>query len=200
MRDFKFGIVITGGIGSGKSSVSDILLDLQYKVIDADTISHKMLDQSTDEIYEEFGKDFIEDGKISRKKLGEFVFQDRDRLKKLEKILHPKIRSEIYSQATILESFKKTYFVDIPLFFESSEYKEFKKILLIYAKKNEIIKRVMARNSLTKNEVLVRINSQIKLEEKKKKATFVIENTGTKCDLKDKVIKFLTKIKDIDES
>nr|WP_314748099.1 dephospho-CoA kinase [uncultured Campylobacter sp.] len=87
-------------------------------MIDADSIAHEQLNLCASEVAAEFGDKVLNGGKIDRKKLGALVFNDADKLKILERILHPKIRLEILSRAAKLESAGRTYFVGIPLFFE----------------------------------------------------------------------------------
>ncbi|QKF63943.1 dephospho-CoA kinase [Campylobacter corcagiensis] len=191
MDKFKNAIVVTGCIGSGKSSVCEILKKKGYEVIDADKISHEILDSLGDEISAVFGSEFVKDSKPDRKKLGVLVFKDRKKLKILEQILHPKIKAEILRKAKILEKLNKVYFVDIPLFYESSNYPEFKRVLVVYAPKELIVERIMKRNLLTKDEALARINLQLDIEKKRDLADFVIENTRNLDELNSKVDEFL---------
>lgn len=191
MDKFKNAIVVTGCIGSGKSSVCEILKKKGYEVIDADKISHEILDSLGGEISAVFGSEFVKDDKPDRKKLGSLVFKDRKKLKILEQILHPKIKAEILRKAKILEKLNKIYFVDIPLFYESANYPEFKRVLVVYAPKELIIKRIMKRNLLTKDEALARINLQLDIEKKRDLADFVIENTRNLDELNFKVDEFL---------
>lgn len=191
MYKFTNGIVITGSIGSGKSTVCEILKSKGFEIIDADDISHQILEGLGGEISDIFGAEFVENGKPDRKKLGNLVFNDRRKLKELEYLLHPKIRDEILKQALNLEKLGKIYFVDIPLFYESQRYSEFDKVLVIYAPKELMLERVMRRNLLTKDEALARINSQIDIEKKRNLANFVIENTGNLDELNSKVDEFL---------
>ena len=116
MPQFKHAIVIMGG--SGKSAVCKLLAGLGFEIIDADSIAHEQLNLCASEVAAEFGDEVLNGGKIDRKKLGALVFNDADKLKILERILHPKIRLEILSRAAKLESAGRTYLVDIPLFFE----------------------------------------------------------------------------------
>ena len=118
MPQFKHAVVITGSIGSGKSTVCELLAGLGFEIIDADSIAHKQLNLCVSEVAAEFGDEVLADGKIDRKKLGALAFKDAEKLKILERILHPKIRLEILSRAAKLESAGRTYFVGIPLFFE----------------------------------------------------------------------------------
>ncbi|MDE6886663.1 MAG: dephospho-CoA kinase [Helicobacteraceae bacterium] len=201
---FNNAIVLTGGIGSGKSTASRILKSLGYDVIDLDIISHNKLESSIDEIIKHFGKEILIENKIDRKKLADIVFSDKNKLSILENILHPQIRFEVYRQAKILESYNKIYFIDIPIFFEIREkqIKEKKKntydidkILLIYAPKSMQIKRIMQRNNLSYNEALIRIENQIDIEKKKEKATFIIENTSDIETLKTNIEQLLNMLK-----
>ena len=194
MKTFKNAIVITGGIGTGKSTVSQLIKAKGYKVIDADEISHQILDDSYGEISSLFGSEFVKDDKVLRKKLGNLVFHDKEKLTKLESLLHPKVKDEILKQALNLEKENKYYFIDIPLFFETKNYMEFNKVLVVYAPKELALERIMRRNKLTKEEALVRLNSQINIEEKKKLATFLIQNIGSKDELEEKVVEFLEDI------
>lgn len=193
---FKNAIVITGGIATGKSLVYDILKSKNFKIIDADEISHQILDTLADEISKIFGNEFIKDGKVDRKKLGNLVFSDKSKLKTLESLLHPKIKNKILEKAEILEKEKKLYFVDIPLYFESKNYFEFDKVLLIYAPKNMTLKRLMKRNSLTENEALVRINSQMQIEKKRNLTNFIIDNSSNLDNLNSQIDEFLKTLKE----
>ena len=179
---YKNGYVITGTIGSGKSSVSKILRELGYEIIDADEISHQILDNSYNQIKEVFGDEFIiyneKEIKVDRKKLGNLVFNDSASLKKLEAIMHPKIKAEVLRQADILDPLNKPFFADIPLYFERQKYTEFDKIVVVYAPQNLLIERIMKRNKLTRDEALVRINLQEDIETKRANANFVITNVG----------------------
>ena len=167
MDEFKNAIVITGGIATGKSEVCKILKNRGFDIIDADEISHEILDNSFKEILKNFGENFVDlkTKKIKRKILGDFVFKNKNKLEILEKILHSKIRFKIYENAKNLEKKNRIYFIDIPLFFEKQNY-DFKRILLIYAPKDLQIQRLKARNSLDFENANLRINSQIDIEKK----------------------------------
>ena len=177
MDNFKHAIVITGSLGSGKSTVSNLLKERGLRVIDADEISHQILDNLSDEISVMFGGEFIKDDKPDREAIGKLVFNDKTELKKLESLLHPKIKSEILTQAQNLEKNNEIYFVDIPLYYESANYDEFKRVLVVYAPKDTLVRRVMRRNLLTKDEALARVNLQIDIETKRTLAHFVIDNS-----------------------
>ena len=194
---FKNAIVITGGIATGKSLICDILKSKNFKIIDADEISHQILSQMGAEISQIFGSEFVKNGKVDRKKLGNLVFNDKSKLKILENLLHPKIKAEILKTAIELEKENKPYFVDIPLYFESKNYPEFYKVLLVFAPKNLALNRLMKRNNLTENEALVRINSQLPVEKKQNLSNFIIDNSSNLDDLNAKIEAFLQNLKGI---
>ena len=192
---FKHSIVITGSIGSGKSAVCELLRDRGFEIIDADSIAHEQLNSCVSEVAAEFGDEVLNGGKIDRKKLGALVFNDAEKLKILEQILHPKIRLEILSRAAKLESAGRTYFVDIPLFFERRDaYKEFSRVAVVYAPKDTLISRVMKRNELGYDAAKRRVELQIDIEQKRAAANFAIENTGDFENLKSETLKFLSEI------
>ena len=195
MPQFKLAIVITGSIGSGKSTVCEILREHGFEIIDADSIAHEQLNLCASEVAAEFGDEVLSGGKIDRKKLGALAFKDAEKLKILERILHPKIRLEILSRAAKLESADRTYFVDIPLFFERRDaYKEFSRIAVVYAPKETLISRVMKRNELSYDAAKHRVELQIDIEQKRAAANFTIENAGDFENLKNETLKFLSEI------
>lgn len=173
---FKYAYAISGGIGSGKSSVCKILASLGFEVLDADKIAHQVLESKTQEIVDIFGEEILERGKINRKALGSIVFADREKLKILENILNPNIYAEIFERCQRLEKKKKPYFVEIALLFEQREKLNFKHKILITAPKEVVIRRVQERDGLTQEAILQRINSQLSIEEKIPFATEVISN------------------------
>ena len=195
MPQFKLAIVITGSIGSGKSTVCEILREHGFEIIDADSIAHEQLNLCASEVAAEFGDEVLSGGKIDRKKLGALAFKDAEKLKILERILHPKIRLEILSRAAKLESADRTYFVDIPLFFERRDaYKEFSRVAVVYAPRDTLISRVMKRNGLSYDAAKHRVELQIDIEQKRAAANFTIENAGDFENLKNETLKFLSEI------
>ena len=220
---FKHSIVITGSIGSGKSAVCELLRDRGFEIIDADKISHCVLDRCATQVAEIFGAKYVAqkdvqaanlnpqaefnasgDEEISsalcisvdRKKLGELVFKNPTELAKLEALLHPKIKAEILSQARALEAKGRLYFVDIPLFFEGKRYEFLDKAAVVYAPKNTLILRVMKRNGLDHAAAKHRVELQMDIEQKRAMADFVIDNSGDLFALKAAVERFLKELKD----
>ena len=196
MQKFPNAYVITGSIASGKSTVVNLLKERGFSVIDADVIAHEQLEICKREIVEVFGEQILDEaGKIERKKLGAIVFNEPKKLKNLEQILHPKIKAEILSKALQLERLGQVYFVDIPLFFEKRErYAEFKNVAVIYAPKELLLSRLMSRNRLSLNEAKARVELQMDIEQKKKMAKFVIDNSSDMENLKLELEKFLGQI------
>jgi dephospho-coA kinase len=189
---FKYAFVVTGSIGSGKSTFLKLIKDRGYGVIDADLIAHKQLEIIKNDIVAEFGEQILTNKKIDRKKIGEIVFNDDLKLKKLEAILHPRIRAEIVNQSKILEAIKKPYFVDIPLFFERiKNYNKFNQIIVVYAPKEILILRVMNRNKLKYEVAKSRVELQTDIEKKKNLANFVVDNSRDLKHLKKQIDKIL---------
>ena len=196
MQKFPNAYVITGSIASGKSTVVNLLKERGFSVIDADVIAHEQLEICKGEIVREFGEQILDEaGKIDRKKLGAIVFSEPKKLKILEQILHPKIKGEILSNASQLESLGQVYFVDIPLFFEKKErYAEFKNVAVIYAPKELLLSRLMSRNALSLEEAKARVELQMDIEQKREMAKFVIDNSNDRENLKLELENFLKQI------
>ncbi len=174
---FKHAIVLTGGIATGKSTAAALLTLSGFRIIDADKIAHRVLESSHAEIAKLFGGEYIVDGKVDRKKLGALVFANRQKRLELEAIVHPKIKAEIEQQAKKQESFGKPYLIDIPLFFEREGAYDIEKVIVVYAPKEIQLQRLMSRDALSEEEALLRINAQLPIEQKREKATFVIDNS-----------------------
>lgn len=189
--NFTHAIALTGGIASGKSTVASLLKLYGYCVICADQIAHRVLESSVKEVLEVFGNGILnsnpkDSAKIDRKKLGAIVFADKQERVKLESILHPKIKAEITLQAQEQECKGIPYFIDIPLFFETKHY-PIAHSLLIYTTKALQLERLQARNGLSEQDALSRIESQMPLEDKRAMASDVIDNCGTLEELQSAV-------------
>jgi len=191
---FKYAIALTGGIATGKSTVASLLALNGMRVIDADSISHEILDASTSWVKETFGDEYVNGTKVNRTKLGSLVFSDDEQKKILEDYLHPKIRDEIYQRSIKQDSFKFPYLIDIPLFFEKGSY-DIKKSVVVYTPADIQLERFMKRNGYSKEESLRRINSQMPIDEKKKRATWVIDNSKNLKHLQQEVENFVEEIK-----
>ncbi|MBR8466136.1 dephospho-CoA kinase [Campylobacter sp. faydin G-140] len=199
MNKFRYGYVVTGGIGSGKSTFCNLLKIYGYSVIDADKIAHEILNASADEVARLFGDRFIKTESsiktVDRKALGTAVFSDKSKLEKLENLLHPKIKDEIYKYSNELERLRVAYFADIPLFFERGNYDKFNKVVLVYAPLKLLLKRVMARDNLDENATTQRLNTQMDIEKKLELADIVIDNSRDLAHLTSQTEKFINMIK-----
>lgn len=184
-------IALTGNIASGKSTVQNILEKKGYKVLDTDKIAHVLLDE-IDDVKIEF-PECVENGKISREKLGRVVFSNKEQKEKLEKIIHPEIRNRINMFFTE-NSGEKVLFVGIPLLYETGMTDLFDKSLLIYT--DDVIreKRLILRNKYSRHHARLRMNAQISQDEKRRLCDYVIFNNGTISELEIAVNKFLSQI------
>lgn len=195
--NFAHAIALTGGIGTGKSTVSKFFMLYGFLIIDADAISKEILSQNSEFVKNCFGMEYIaSDGTIDRKKLGSLVFSDLEARKKLENFLHPLIKEEIQKRAKICEDAKKPYLIDIPLFFETKNY-DIAKSIVVYATPEQQLSRVIQRDGLSDIEAQNRIKSQMNIDDKKALATFVIDNTKDLKHLQkevERVINDITKI------
>ena len=172
---FDYAVVLTGGIATGKSTVAKIFQGFGFQMIDADKIAHESLEKNQAKIIEFFGEGYVVDGKVDRKALGTLIFSNNEAKLQLEKLLHPLIFSEIDKQSEKLDRVKKPYLIDIPLFFESSRY-PIEKSIVVYVPKALQLQRLMKRDGSSKEEALQRINAQLPIDEKKQKATYLIDN------------------------
>lgn len=171
-------IYLTGGIGTGKSTVAKMFEEFGVEVIDADKIVHEILETDQyvkDKVISIFGKDILQSGRIDRRKLGSIVFEDREKLQILENIVHPKVL-EIMAKK-ISESQSEMVLIEIPLLFEKKM--DLHPSVLVYCPKEFQMKRVKERDNLPDKEIENRLNSQIDIEEKKKLADYVIDNSGS---------------------
>jgi dephospho-CoA kinase len=192
--EFQNAIVLTGGIATGKSSVCSLLNLYGFKIIDADKIAHQMLDRNIEKIADLFGSEFISGGKVDRKKLGSVIFSNDTERKKLEALLHPLIKKEIMEQSRLCEQKEIPYIVDIPLFYEKSNYK-IEEVVVVYCEPQQQIQRLLDREGYSLEEAQKRIAVQIPIEQKKEKASFVIDNTKDLKHLQKEVEKFISYIK-----
>ena len=174
---FQYAYALTGGIATGKSTVVSLLKESGFRVIDADRIAHEILDEQHQKIAEMFGEDFVAQAKVDRKLLGSVVFSDPAKRKELESLLHPLIYGRIAEASDKLDKRAEPYIVDIPLFYEGGRY-AIENVIVVYAKKEQQLKRVMQRDTYGREEALARIESQIDIGEKRDNATHVIDNSG----------------------
>jgi dephospho-CoA kinase len=190
---FKYAIALTGSIATGKSTVAKFFTLFGFAVIDADRIAHEILEKQQKTIGQLFGNNLIVEGKVDRKALGHIIFSDKQKRKKLEALLHPLIFDEIKRLSTEEEKLQKPYLVDIPLFFENERY-PIEKSLVVYTPKYIQLKRLVLRDGYNEKEALQRIETQIDVEEKRKRATYIIDNTDDLMALKHECMRVKEKI------
>lgn len=176
-------IGLTGSIASGKSTVSAMLKEQGYPIVDADEIARLVVEPGTrtiQEIREVFGEEVLQkDGSLNRAKLGERIFGDEEERNKLNLIMHPAIRTEMLRQKeAYLAQGANTVVMDIPLLFESKLQSLVDKIIVVSVSAKTQQSRLIARNQFTKEEAESRMNSQLPMELKEKNADFVIDNNG----------------------
>ena len=187
---YEHAIVLTGSIGTGKSTVSKMLQDHGFELIDADKISKEILPLHVNEVHALIGDRVIVDGKIDRKALGTLIFNDKEEREKLNALMRPLIREEIFKRSERLEVKKKPYIIDIPLYYESDGY-DCKVVVVVYAPIEVQRKRLMIRENFTKEEAQKRIDAQISIEEKKILADFLINNSFDMKFLESEIEKFI---------
>lgn len=191
----KIAIGITGGIGSGKSTVSKIISESGYQVLKSDLIAKNIMTEDRDvatALIENFGSECFIDGKLNTKYLAEKVFNLPDRMRKLNAIVHPPTIDFIKKEIKLHHQNNSIVFVESALIFEAKMEHLFEYILLVTAEEDIRIKRVLTRDSETISEIRSRILNQIPEEQKRSRAHFVIENNTSLEELVSKVNFFLT--------
>ena len=191
---------LTGGISSGKSTVSSYLKQLKIPVIDADEVARKVVEpnsQGAREIRKTFGSDvFEEDGSLNRQKLGALIFSNAENRQKLDDLLQPLIKIMILDEIEEYRQKGETMIVlDLPLLFEKYYEELCEEIIVVYIPKELQLERLMKRNQYTKQEALSRIDSQLSIEEKRKRATVLFDNQGTIQQLYHQVEQWLVETK-----
>ncbi|MCB0328599.1 MAG: dephospho-CoA kinase [Bdellovibrionales bacterium] len=179
-------IAVTGGIASGKSTVSRLLGEAGLFLVSADRVARDVVipgSHGLQKIIAHFGEGFLdENGALNRAKLGKHVFQNPSAREALEKILHPLIRDRV--RALIKQGKEETALrpivYEVPLYFETGyDYPEVDQVVVVYAPKELSVQRLIARDGLSAEEAQQRVAAQMDIEEKKVKADYVIENTGS---------------------
>lgn len=181
MMSFILGI--TGGIASGKTTVVNFFKAKGFPIIDGDMVAREVVEPGTDgleAVKQAFGTTILQsDGRLDRKKLGTIIFQDEKKRRLLDKTLDPFIRGEIKRQIQAAKKTAELVIADIPLLYEGHYEAMMDAIAVVYVTPDIQLNRLMTRNDLTKKAALERINSQLSLEEKKKRATIVFDNCGS---------------------
>lgn len=196
-------IGITGGIASGKSTVTNYLRQKGYQVIDADQVVHE-LQAKGGKLYQALvswlGSAILnEAGELDRPKLSQLIFSSQENLAKSSQLQNDIIRQELANRRDQLAKTEETFFMDIPLLFEQDYADWFDEVWLVYVNPETQIKRLKARNGYSQEEAQQRLASQMKLEDKVPYADFVIKNDGNLEELIEQIDKKLRRLRN-DES
>lgn len=189
-------IGLTGGIATGKSTVSRMLESLGAELIDADVIAREIMEPGHPvlaRVAEHFGEDILNpDGTLNRKQLGAVVFSDPEQRKVLNELTHPAIRSEMAARMKALEAADPHRLVvcDIPLLYESGQEELYEQIMVVYVPREVQLERLMERDNFTVEQASSRLAAQMDIELKKSKADILIDNRYGLDETKRQIEKF----------
>lgn len=197
-KDQQVGYVLglTGGIATGKSTAAAVFSRHQIPMIDGDIIAREVVQPQTPglaAIVQDFGEEILqEDGSLDRVALAKIIFDSTEQRQKLDRLLDPFIRQAITEQIQQQKSRHLLVVVDIPLLFEGHYEQEMDAVAVVYLPEEIQLQRLMKRNQLTLAEAKKRIQSQMPIEEKKKLADIVFDNSGSKDELTCQIEHWLT--------
>jgi dephospho-CoA kinase len=187
-------IGLTGGIGSGKTTVSNLFKNLGVPIIDTDVIARELVDNDhsvLEEITDAFGKSILDDdGLLDRNILAKIIFSQEHKKQQLEKILHPKIRTKVEKAIKIYRAKPNQpqyIIVVIPLLFETNFHQLIDKILVVIANEENKIKRIIQRDGRTPEDILSIIKSQVSDSKRISEADDIIENNSDIKELETKI-------------
>ena len=174
---------LTGGIATGKSTVAAMLRRRGARVVDADALVHgaeRPGQPAYNDIVRRFGGGVLApDGSIDRAALGKLVFDDAGARRDLEAITHPRVRELIAQEvAAAAAAGDEVAIIDIPLLFETGRADQFSGVLLVYAPPDVQVQRLRERSGLSEDEARKRLAAQLSIDEKRQRATWVIDNSG----------------------
>jgi dephospho-CoA kinase len=174
---------LTGGVGSGKSTVAAMLRELGAEVVDADEASHAVYEPDTPgfaAVMREFGDGYILEGRIDRRRLGELVFRDAEARRRLNAIVHPLVREWMAARtAEAAERGAKVVVHDVPLLFENGLERLFSSVVLVYIPEEMQVERLVQGRGFTPERAREVIAAQMPIEAKRRVAHHVIDNSGT---------------------
>lgn len=176
-------IGLTGGIGTGKSTVAKLFRTYGWVIVDADQIAKQVVEPhepAFEAILNVFGDDIVDEetGALDRDKLGRIVFQDQEKREQLNGIVHPAVRERMSAEAE--EAFDygaEVVVLDIPLLIESDLFHLVDRTVLVYATREQQLERIVERNGLSEKDAVQRINAQMPIDEKKTKVDDIIDNS-----------------------
>lgn len=177
-------IGLTGGAGSGKTTVANMFRDLGATVVDADEATHAVYAPGTpgfDEVVREFGPEYVRDGEIDRARLGELVFRDRAARERLNAIVHPLVRQWMADRtAEALDRGAEVVIQDVPLLFENGLQGLFESVVLVYTTPATQVARLVEGRGLSPQRADSILASQLPIEQKRELADFVIDNGSSR--------------------
>jgi dephospho-CoA kinase len=186
-------IGLTGGIGSGKSTVASLLAEKGAIIIIADYIGWELLLKTSpvySELVEAFGGDILDEyGRIERKKLGKAVFSDPQKLARLNELVHPQLKKRLWARVSDIRTRRPDAIivVDAALIIETGIIDKFEGLIVVTAPLEQRVQRLMAERLMSREEAITRVQSQLADEERVKHATWLINNDGSMEALQDKV-------------
>jgi len=183
---------LTGGIASGKSTVARMFVELGARLVDADLLARQVVEPDKPawgEIADHFGEGVLNpDRTLNREKLGEIIFRDPDERRVLNDITHPRIGAEMLDQ---IQRFQRegaaVVLIDAALLLESPATNWIRPVVVVTAEEEVRAERIMERDGLSQEQALARIRSQMREDERKTRADYVIDNSGSLEDLQDRV-------------
>lgn len=194
---------ITGGIGSGKSTVTNMIRNKCLPIVDADIVAREVFiiyPKVLSQIKEEFGYKFFDEyGKLMRKEFGNYIFKSETRRKKLDNIMMPFIISEIQLRIKKLEENKcKICFLDAPTLIENNLHTSMDVVILVWVSRDVQIQRVNLRDGLEIDKTMDRIRAQMPIDEKKNFADYIIDNEGSIENTSLQLDKIITQLERLD--
>ena len=188
------GIGLTGGIATGKSTVSEMLRELGAIILDADDFARKVVEKDRPAwraILNHFGGKILRpDMEIDRRLLADIVFSDADSRKALERIVHPAVY-EAMTEAALAAVHRHPevpVIHDIPLLYETGAHRRMRRVIVVYAPECLQRRRLMQRNQLSREDADARIRAQMDIEEKRKRADILVDNSGSLADTRERVV------------
>jgi len=192
-------IGLTGGAGSGKSTAAAMFRELGAAIVDADEAAHAVYAPGTegfDAVVKEFGDEFVRDGAINRATLGELVFRDPDALRRLNAIVHPRVRQWMADQTVAaVEAGAEVVIQDVPLLFENSLQGLFAATVLVYASPSRQLQRLIVQRGTAPERARAIIAAQMPIDEKRALADFVIDNDGSREATRGQVEKVWSRVR-----
>jgi dephospho-CoA kinase len=191
-------IGLTGGAGSGKSTVAEMLRELGAVVVDADEASHAAYAPGSpgfDAVVNEFGSDFVHGGQIDRARLGELVFHDEDARRRLNAIVHPLVRMWMAERTVEAEDRGAEVIVhDVPLLFENGLEKLYSDVVLVHVPEKLQLRRLVDGRGVSEDRARAMIAAQMPIDDKRGRAQHVIDNSGTREATREQVEKVWAEI------